>query len=313
MRVFLTGATGFLGRALGAELRRQGHEVLAWVRSPAGARAVLGEQVELVGVDGGEAALRGAIGRCDAVVNLAGEPVLARWTARRRAALRTSRIDLTARLVSALVALSPRPRVLLSGSAVGFYGDRGAERLTESSPQGTGFLPELCAAWEGAARRAESAGLRVVLLRTGIVLGREGGALARMLLPFRLGLGGRLGTGHQYMPWIHVEDWVRVVVFALTDERVRGALNVTAPEPPTNREFTRALARALGRPAPFPVPRLALQALFGSGANILLESQRARPARLLELGFAHAFPTLEAALRDLLLDRRAPSRVESVR
>jgi hypothetical protein len=308
MRVLLTGATGFLGRALSAELRRQGHEVLACVRDPARARALLGEQVELVGIHGGEPALRAAAERCDSVVNLAGEPVLARWTDRHRAALRASRVDLTARLVSTLSALGARPRVLLSGSAVGFYGDRGAERLTEASPQGTGFLPELCAAWEGAARRAEAAGLRVVLLRTGIVLGREGGALARMLLPFRLGLGGRLGAGHQFMPWVHVEDWVRAVVFALTDERVRGALNVTAPEPPTNREFTRALAGAVHRPALFPVPRLALQALFGSGASVLLESQRAQPARLLELGFAHAFPTLEAGLRDLLVERRVPSR-----
>lgn len=300
MRVLLTGATGFLGRALGAELFRQGHEVLAWVRDPARARARLGERTELVGAYGGEPLLRAAVERCEAVVNLAGEPVLARWTEGHRAALRASRVDLTARLVSALAGSGSRPRVLLSGSAVGFYGDRGDERLTEKSSQGTGFLAELCAAWEAAARRAEAAGLRVVLLRTGIVLGREGGALPRMLTPFRLGLGGRLGAGHQFMPWIHVEDWVRAVVFVLGDERARGALNLTAPEPPTNREFTRALARALRRPALFPAPRFGLRALFGEGASVLLESQRAQPARLLELGFTHAFPTLDAALRDLL-------------
>jgi uncharacterized protein (TIGR01777 family) len=306
MRVFLTGATGFLGRALGARLRREGHAIVAWVRAAPRARAVLGPEVELVDGAGGDGALRAALARCDAVVNLAGEPVLARWTERRRAALRTSRVDLTARLAGALAGLDPRPRILVSGSAVGFYGDRGGERLTEASGAGTGFLPELCAAWEDAARRAEGAGLRVVVLRTGIVLGRKGGALAQMLPPFRLGLGGRIGTGAQFMPWIHLEDWVRAARFALADERARGPLNLTAPEPPTNREFTRVLAGVLGRPAFLPVPRLALRVLFGDAASILLESQRAEPARLRELGFTHTFPVLDAALRDLLGKRRAP-------
>ena len=305
MRVFLTGATGFLGRALCARMRREGHDVVAWVRAPARARASLGEGIELVEAARGEAALRPALARCDAIVNLAGEPVLSRWTERRRLALRASRVELTERLVSALPGLEPRPRVLVSGSAVGFYGDRGPEQLTESSTAGTGFLPELCAAWEDAARRAEGAGLRVVLMRTGIVLGREGGALAQMLTPFRLGLGGRLGTGEQFMPWIHLEDWVRAALFALADARARGALNVTAPELLTNREFTRLLAAVLARPAFLPVPGFALRVLFGEAASILLESQRALPARLRELGFAHAFPGLEPALRDLL-GARAP-------
>jgi uncharacterized protein (TIGR01777 family) len=306
MRVFLTGATGFLGRALVPRLRREGHDVVAWVRSPSLARAGLGTGIELVDAEGGEAGLRRALARCDAIVNLAGEPVLARWTESRRVALRASRVGLTERLVGALAGLEPRPRVLVSGSAVGFYGDRGAERLSETSPAGSGFLPELCAAWEGAARRAEGAGLRVACLRTGIVLGRAGGALAQMLPPFRLGLGGRLGRGEQFMPWIHLEDWVRAALFALTDERVRGALNLTAPEPPSNREFTRVLAAVLSRPAFLPVPVLALRLLFGDAASILLESQRAEPARLRELGFTHAFPALEPALRELLVTGRAP-------
>ena len=306
MRVFLTGATGFLGRALVPRLRREGHDILAWVRSPSRARAGLGAGIELVEADGGESGLRGALARCDAIVNLAGEPVLSRWTERRRVALRASRVELTERLVGALAGLDLRPRVLVSGSAVGFYGDRGAERLSEASPAGSGFLPELCAAWEAAARRAEGAGLRVVCLRTGIVLGREGGALAQMLPPFRLGLGGRLGAGEQFMPWIHLEDWVRAALFALTDERVRGALNLTAPEPPPNREFTRVLGAVLARPAFLPVPVLALRLLFGEAASILLESQRAEPVRLRELGFAHAFPVLEPALRELLVTRHAP-------
>src|SRR6185503_21085321 len=243
MRIFVTGATGFLGRALGAELRRGGHELVAWVRSVPSARSSLGAEVELVAIDAGEPALRSALARCDAVLNLAGEPVLSRWTESRRAALRASRVDLTARLVSALAAVERRPRALVSGSAVGYYGDRGAERLTEASPAGKGFLAELCVAWEEAARRAEGAGARVVLLRTGIVLGRGGGALEQMRTPFRLGVGGRLGSGEQYMPWIHLQDWVRAAVLALVDERVRGPLDLTAPDPPTNRQFTRALAR----------------------------------------------------------------------
>jgi uncharacterized protein (TIGR01777 family) len=305
MRVFLTGATGFLGRALGARLRREGHAVVAWVRAAGRARSVLGDGVELVDVAAGEAGLRAALARCDAVVNLAGEPVLSRWTEQRRAALRASRVDLTARLAGALAGVDPRPRVLVSGSAVGFYGDRGAERLTEASNAGTGFLPELCAAWEGAAMGAERAGTRVACLRTGVVLGREGGALAQMLPPFRLGVGGRLGTGEQFLPWIHLEDWVRAALFALMDERVRGAVNVTAPVPVSNREFTRLLAGTLGRPAFLPVPGFALRVLFGEAASILLESQRAEPGRLAALGFAHAFPTLEPALRELLAKQRS--------
>lgn len=310
MKVFLTGATGFLGRALTLALRRDGHTVLAWVRSPERARALLGDQAELVSMASGEVGLRVALEGCDAVVNLAGEPVLSRWTAQRRAELRASRVDLTAKLVAALEGTQLRPRVLVSGSAVGFYGDRGDELLSESSPAGTGFLPGLCAAWEAAARRAEGLGVRVVLVRTGIVLGLDGGALVSMLPPFRLGAGGRIGSGRQRMPWIHVEDWVRVVCAALGDERWRGPVNVTAPEPPTNRDFTRALAGVLAKPALFPVPGFALRLVFGSAASILLESQRAAPARLAELGFVHRFPELSAALRDLLTDGRA--RIERI-
>ncbi len=311
MRVFLTGATGFLGRALTLALRREGHAVAAWVRSEERARALLGDQAELVPVAGDQSVLRAALEGCDAIVNLAGEPVLSRWSARRRAQLRTSRVDLTTGLVGALEGLARRPRVLVSGSAVGFHGNRADARLTETSPAGTGFLPGLCVDWEQAARRAEGLGLRVVLLRTGIVLGLDGGALPSMLPPFRLGLGGRIGSGRQYMPWIHVEDWVRAVSLALADERASGPLHVTAPEPPTNREFTRALAAVLGKPAPFPVPSAALHALFGGAASLLLESQRALPARLQELGFVHTHPTLESALRDILVNGRA--RIERLR
>jgi len=305
MRVFLTGGTGFLGRALTLALRREGHEVVAWVRSEARARARLGDQAELLPLEAGDAALAAALEGCDAVVHLAGEPVLSRWTSARRAALRASRVDLTTRLVAALERGVRRPAVLLSGSAVGFHGDQGEEPLDEDRPAGAGFLAELCRDWEAAALRAESFGTRVVLLRTGVVLGLDGGALPQMLPPFRLGLGGRLGSGRQYLPWIHVEDWVRGVLLALEDARLRGPVHLTGPAPVTNREFTRTLAGVLRKPAPFPVPALALRTLLGGVASVLLESQRALPNRLTSLGFAHRFPTLEAALRDLLVEDRA--------
>ncbi|HEX6885534.1 MAG TPA: TIGR01777 family oxidoreductase [Planctomycetota bacterium] len=304
MRIFVTGATGFLGRALVLSARREGHEVVAWVRSLERGRALLGDQAELVADDGNVEKLRAALERCDAVVNLAGAPVLSRWTARRRVELRTSRVDLTARLVAALEGCVRRPRVLVSGSAVGFYGDRGDEELGEEARGGDGFLPELCAAWETAALCAEKLGLRVVLVRTGVVLGLDGGALPQMLPPFRLGLGGRIGKGTQHVPWIHVEDWVRLVLRALADDGLRGPVNATAPAPATNRELTRVLGLVLGKATPFPVPGFALRVLFGGAASILLESQRVLPARLLAQGFHFSFPTLEAALRDLLVQRR---------
>lgn len=303
MKIFLSGATGFLGRALVLALRNEGHTVVAWVRDPERARDSLGAEAELLPMQSGDANLPSVLAECDAVVNLAGEPILSRWTAARRAALRSSRVDLTARLVRALGAAPRKPRVLLSGSAVGFYGDGGEVWFSETSPRGQDFLGELCADWEAAARAAEPLGLRVVLLRTGVVLGLDGGALPTMLPPFRFGVGGRVGSGRQYMPWVHVEDWVRAVLFALRDERARGPLNLVAPGAVTNREYTVALARALGRPALFPLPGFVLKLIFGGAASLLLASQRVRPARLAELGFEFRFATIEAALGDLLVER----------
>jgi len=303
MKVFLSGATGFLGRALVLALRNEGHTVLAWVRDPERARDHLGAEAELLPMQAGDANLAGALATCDAVVNLAGEPILSRWTSERRVALRTSRVDLTKRLVQALAAAARKPRVLLSGSAVGFYGDGGDAWLAETSARGQDFLGELCADWEAAARAAEPLGVRVVALRTGVVLGLDGGALPTMLPPFRFGVGGRVGSGRQYMPWIHVEDWVRAVRFALHDERVRGPLNLVAPGAVTNREYTAALARALGRPALFPLPGFVLKLIFGGAASLLLASQRVRPERLVELGFRFRFASLESALNDLLFER----------
>ena len=301
MRVFVTGATGFIGRALIPRLQRDGHAVIAWVRSPARARGLLGAEVELVQADAAPDALVAAIARADAVVNLAGEPLMCgRWTAARRAVLEESRIAVTEQLVRAMAEAKTRPRVFVSGSAVGYYGDRGDERLTESSSGGDDFLARLCRRWESAAVDAERLGTRVVLLRTGVVLGRAGGALAQMLPPFQLGVGGPVGSGTQYLPWIHLHDLVKIIAVALVDDRYRGPVNGVAPEQATSRTFARALGRALHRPALLPVPALALKAIFGEAATVLLASQRVDPRVLREHQFAFDFPTLESALEDIV-------------
>jgi uncharacterized protein (TIGR01777 family) len=301
LRVFMTGATGFIGRRIVTRLRQDGHEIAAWVRSESRGRRILGADVDRVPTAAGPSVLGPALSRCDAVVNLAGEPLLpGRWTARRKRQLVTSRVDLTRGLVQALAGSTARPRVLVSTSASGYYGDGGEEILTEKNPPGADFLAQLCRSWEDAARRAEELGVRVVFLRIGIVLGREGGALAKMLLPFRAGLGGPFGSGRQYMPWIHADDLVAIAVAALTDERYRGPLNATAPAPVTSREFARALGRVLHRPAALPVPSFFLRAVLGEAGQVLLCSQRAVPRRLQELGFVFRFHNLDSALTDIV-------------
>ena len=301
MRVFVTGATGFIGRALIPRLQRDGHAVVAWVRTPARARGLLGAEVELVHADTALGGLVAAIERCDAVVNLAGEPLMGgRWTAGRRAVLERSRIAVTGQLVRAMAEVKICPRVFISGSAVGYYGDRGDEPLTEASSGGEDFLARLCRRWESAAVDAERLGARVVLLRTGVVLGRAGGALAQMLPPFQLGVGGPVGSGKQYLPWIHLHDLVKIIAVALVDDRYRGPVNGVAPEQATSRTFAHALGHALHRPAILPVPALALKAIFGEAATVLLASQRVDPRVLRELQFAFDFPTLDSALEDIV-------------
>lgn len=301
MRVFVTGATGFIGRALVPRLQREGHAVVAWARSEARARSLLGAAVEIVPAGVSVEALVPVIERCDAVVNLAGEPLLGgRWTAARRAILADSRIAVTALLVRAIARAGSRPGILISGSAVGYYGDRADETLTETSSAGDDFLARLCRDWEEAARPAETMGLRVVWLRTGVVLGRAGGALAQMLPPFALGLGGPVGSGTQYLPWIHLHDLVKMIATAIVDDRYRGPVNAVAPEPATSRSFARALGRALHRPAVLPLPALALRAIFGRAATVLLASQRVEPRVLGQHRFEFDFPTLDLALEDIV-------------
>jgi uncharacterized protein (TIGR01777 family) len=298
MNVFITGATGLIGRALTLRLRRDGYGVTALVRDEARSRDLLGDGVSMISAGASETELRSCLAGHDAVVNLAGEPLIGRWTEGRRRKIEASRVSLTTRLVEAMVEVRT-PRVLISASAVGYYGDRGDEMLTESSGPGSGFLAELCARWEEAAVRAESADVRVVRLRTGIVLGRDGGALPKLLGPFRLGLGGPIGSGRQYMPWIHLDDHIEMVAAALADSRYNGALNLTAPEPVRNREFAQTLGAVLRRPAFMPVPSFMLKAVLGEASSVLLSGQRAVPQEAMRLGFRFSFPTLESALTEI--------------
>ncbi len=302
MRVLLSGSHGLIGRALAPALEAAGHQVVTLVRRPAGQTANEGQvswDVDQASLD--RAALAGA--RPDAVVHLAGESLGARrWTEAQKAKIRDSRVDGTRLLASALAELDPPPAAMVSASAVGWYGDRGAEVLDESSSPGTGFLAEVCQAWEAATTAARAAGIRVVNLRTGLVQSPAGGALAKQLAIFRLGLGGRLGSGHQYWSWISVDDQVGAIMAALGDEVIQGPLNAAAPRPVTNAEYTRVLARVLGRPAFLPVPEAALSLALGAemASEMLTASQRALPAVLEARGYHWRQPELEPALRALL-------------
>lgn len=295
MNVLITGATGFVGQALMAHLARSGHRPVPLRRAPAP-----GTKEPTWAPDAGRIDLEPA-GPLDAVVHLAGETIAQRWTAAAKVRIRSSRVAGTRLLSEGIARLPQPPRVLVCASAVGFYGDRGDTVLDEDSGVGTGFLPELCEAWEAAAAPARERGLRVVHLRLGIVLDRTRGALARMLPAFRLGLGGRLGDGRQYWPWIALDDLLAVVDRALADEALDGPVNAVAPQATTNAAFTAALARALGRPAFLAVPRFVVTVLFGEmGREALLASARVRPARLLARGFAFRFGQIDEAFECLV-------------
>ena len=302
MKVFLTGATGFIGRALVLALLQKGHSVAAWVRCPATARAQLGKDVELLPLLPREdAGLDEVLEQCDAVINLAGEPLFQkRWNRRRKDDFFESRVSLTARLVQAMKRSRRPPGVFVSGSAVGYYGDRGQERLHEDDGPGADFLAELCRSWENAAQDLSGESMRVVCLRIGIVLGLGGGALDRLASVFRTGLGGPIGAGTQYVPWIHLHDCVALILKALEDDRLAGPLNVVGPAPATNAALSRALGRVLRRPALVPAPGFLLRLLVGESSTALLSSQRCFPDKAVACGFSFRFPTLEAALFDLL-------------
>jgi uncharacterized protein len=296
--VLVTGATGFIGRALCATLKERGHAFTALGRRPDRTKAALpGVKEVWRWRPRMEPAPLAAIQGAGAVVHLAGESVAGRWNAHKKRVIRDSRVDGTRHLVEAMGGSKSKPGVLVCASAVGYYGNRGEEELTEESAAGKDFLAEVCQAWEAEARRAEALGVRVVMLRTGLVLGLGGGALKPMLLPFKLGLGGPLGNGKQWMPWVHVTDVVGVILHAMENPSVSGPVNVTAPTPVRNREFTQTLAHVLHRPAFIPAPAFGLKILLGEFADALLASQRVLPTRIQETGYKFHHLTLEAALR----------------
>lgn len=297
MRVGVTGATGMVGRVFVAALRARGDAVTVFSRDPLRAQATLGDVEALP-----NAALESAtLSRLDAVVNLAGEPVAAsRWTDARKRVIVGSRVDMTRAVVDALATASPRPAVLVNASAVGYYGACGDAEVTEERAPGDDFLASVCIAWEREARRAEALDVRVVYARIGVVLGERGGALARMIPAFKMFVGGPVGDGRQYLPWVHVDDVVGLLLHALDHPELRGSMNVTAPSPARFADFARALGEALGRPSWMPVPSVALRVVMGELADAILTGQRALPRVALATGYTFHYPELPAALRAAL-------------
>jgi hypothetical protein len=297
MHILLTGGTGLIGQHLCQVWRQQGHRLTVWSRRPEQVAKICGSGVRGV-------ARLGDIAdddEVDAVVNLAGAPIADRpWTAARRNLLWASRVTLTEQLLAWLERREHRPQVLISGSAVGWYGDGGERELTEASqPVKEDFASQLCIAWEETAQRAEALGIRVVLVRTGLVLAADGGFLSRLRLPYKLGLGGPLGDGRQWMPWVHIDDQIGLIDFLLQHNEASGPYNACAPEPVRNREFAKRLGRTLHRPAFMPMPALLLKAGLGELSTLLLGGQRARPVRLLAAGFTFRFNDLQSALDNL--------------
>ncbi|MDB6444661.1 hypothetical protein SAMN03159507_03968 [Pseudomonas sp. NFACC32-1] len=296
MHILLTGGTGLIGRRLCRHWLEQGHRLTVWSRRPEQVANICGAQVR------GIARLEEIEEPVDAVVNLAGAPIADRpWSHKRKMLLWSSRVTLTEVLLAWLERCERKPRVLVSGSAVGWYGDGGERELTEQSgPVSEDFASQLCIAWEETAQRAEAMGLRVVLVRTGLVLATEGGFLSRLLLPFKLGLGGRIGNGRQWMPWIHIDDQIALIDFLLHRDDASGPYNACAPNPVRNRDFTKALGRVLNRPTVVPMPELVLKVALGELSLLLLGGQRATPVRLQAAGFTFRFTDLPAALDDVV-------------
>ncbi len=298
MKVTVSGATGRVGRHLVAALKARGDDVIALSRNPDKAREQLG--VEAYAWDlKNEAVPRPALEGCDAVVHLAGEDVGQRWNAKVKAEILDSREKGTRNMVHSIFDTKPRPAALICASAAGYYGARASEPVDEAEPPGSDWLAEVCARWE---RQAETAkvGTRLVIVRTGIVLDAEGGALAKMLPPFRAGIGGPIGSGKQYMPWIHRDDLVGIYLAAIDNHGFAGPINASAPEPVTNRQFAKALGQAVSRPAVAPVPAVAIKAMFGAMSQIVLDGVRMVPGRAAELGYEFKHPDLDEALRSTL-------------
>jgi uncharacterized protein (TIGR01777 family) len=300
MRVLITGGSGLIGRALAADLARSGREVIILSRRP----------VRLTGLPAGVRAERwdgctaegwsGLADGADAIVNLAGENISSgRWTDARKRAILESRLNAGRAVVAAVKAAAKKPAAVIQASGIGYYGPHGDEEITEETPPGHDFLARLAVDWESSTASVEDLGVRRAVIRTGVVLSTEGGALPRMLLPFRFFVGGRLGSGRQWFPWIHIADEVGAIRFLIENGAAGGAFNLTAPPPITNAGFSRLLGQQLRRPALLPIPAFALRLLFGEMATVLLDGQRAVPQRLLQMGFKFRFPEVGPALRDL--------------
>lgn len=301
MRVVITGGSGLIGSEVARDLGGAGHEVVILTRDPAKA-GPLPPNTRAVRWDGKTAeGWASLLEEETGIIHLAGDSIASgRWTAEKKRRIRDSRVDSGRAVLEAIRQAPTKPRVLLQGSAVGYYGPCGDEVVTEHHPRGNDFLADVCVAWEASTAEAELLGVRRALLRTGIVLSRKGGALPKMALPFRVMAGGPLGSGRQWMPWIHIADEVGAIRFLLENESASGAFNLTAPNPLRNRDFSRALGKALKRPALAPAPSFALRAVLGEMADMLLEGQRAVPQRLLETGYVFRYPEALPALRDLL-------------
>jgi uncharacterized protein (TIGR01777 family) len=296
MVVVIAGGSGFLGRLLAARFRREGHRVLTLTRKPGLADSITWNP------DGTAGTLTSALEGVDAVINLAGENLAGgRWTEARKRQLVSSRVLPTRSLAAAINACAAPPKVFISGSAVGYYGARGDEPVTEATAPGTDFLARICVDWEQEARAVDTARTRLAIVRTGIVLSKDGGALEKMLLPFRLGLGATLGPGEQYFSWIHVDDWIGLMIWLTQNDAAAGAFNATAPSPVTNAVFTRTLARVLGRPAIFKAPAFAMRLAAGEMAEMVLHGQRVMPVHAERLGFLFTHRALEPALQSLHL------------
>jgi len=302
MRVVVLGATGFIGRALVGALTGRGDDVLVLSRRPHLAARRFGGNVQATQwspeYDPGWGE---QIEGYDAVVNLAGEPLLGRrWSRRQKDLILKSRIDSAAGLIKAIRRADHRPGALISASAVGYYGRRGDEELAENSPPGDDFLAEVCRAWEKEVEDDDTESVRTVRIRIGMVLGRGGGALPRLVVPFRFYMGGRFGSGRQWVSWIHLKDLIGIILWALDNPQVEGPLNGTSPQPVNNREFTQTLGRVLNRPAAVPIPGFILRLALGEAADVLLEGQRAVPKRVMELGYSFHYPSLAGALQEIL-------------
>ena len=297
MKILITGGTGFIGSALIKKLLPQKHQITVLSRNTDKVARLFAQSVTPLS----DLQTLTASDHFDIIINLAGAPIFdKRWTAAQKTIIRDSRIQLTQQLIDKIATMQQKPQLLISGSAIGVYGDQGDTELTEQSRSVADFSQQLCADWEQAAVQAEQYDVRVCLMRTGLVLGKEGGLLQRMLLPFKLGLGGRIGSGRQWMSWIHLQDWIAIAENMINDSSMQGAYNATAINPVTNLEFSKTLAEVLKRPACLPLPAFALKTLLGEMSELVLGSQKVLPARLVQHGFEFQFSHLRHALNDIL-------------